>query len=79
MIYATNANERELKRRLDLKAQDVAYDNSSWDSVHFEMKASVPFLLSDSDEKFLEEYVKWVQGHSNANKPTPGLRTVCGG
>jgi hypothetical protein len=62
MIYATNANEREIKRRLDLKAQAVADGNGSWDSVHFEVKVSVPFLLSDSDEKFLEEYVKLVQG-----------------
>jgi hypothetical protein len=62
MIYATNANEGEIKRRLDLKAQAVANGNGSWDSVNFEMKLALPFLLSASDEKFLEEYAKWVQG-----------------
>jgi hypothetical protein len=63
MINATNANEREIQRRVDLKAQAVADGTGSWDSVTFEMNLSVPFLMSASDEKFLEEYVKCVQGH----------------
>ena len=63
MINPTNANEREIKRRVDLKAQAVADGIGTWDSVTFEMKLSVPFVMSASDERFLDEYVKSVQGH----------------
>lgn len=73
MIDPTNANEREIKRRIDLKAQAVADGTGSWDSVTFEVKLSVPFLLSASDEKFLDEYVKWVQGHHSLSKAATGL------
>jgi hypothetical protein len=79
MINATNANERQIKRRVDLKAQAVADGTGSWDSVTFEMKISVPFLMSASDEKFLEEYVKWVQGKPRSNGSSPGLPIGCGG
>ena len=63
MINATNANEREIQRRVDLKAQAVADGTGCWDSVTFEMKMTLPFVMSASDEKFLDEYVKSVQGH----------------
>jgi hypothetical protein len=79
MINATNANEREIKRRVDLKAQAVAVGSGSWHSVTFEMKISVPFLMSASDEKFLEEYVKWVQGQTPSIESASGLPIVCGG
>jgi hypothetical protein len=62
-MQPTNANEREIKRRVDLKAQAIADGTGSWGAVTFEMKISVPFLMCASDEKFLEDYVKWVQGH----------------
>lgn len=82
MINPTNANEREIKRRVDLKAQAIADGTGNWDSVTFEMKISVPFLMSASDEKFLEEYVKCVQKHPPANEsaalpgPTSDERAV---
>ena len=59
-MHSTNANEREIKRRVDLKAQAIADGTGSWDLIVFELKLSVPFLMSASDEKSLEEYVKWV-------------------
>jgi hypothetical protein len=62
-MQPTNANEREIKRRVDLKARTIADGTGSWDVVVFEMKIAVPFVMSASDEKFLEEYVRWVQGH----------------
>ena len=63
MTHPTNANEREIKRRVDLKAKAVADGIGSWDSVIFEVKISVPFLLSASDQRFLEQYVKSVQAY----------------
>ena len=73
MINATNANEREIKRRVDLKAQPAPGRNVSWDSINFEMKLTLPFLMSASDEKFLDEYVKWVKGHQSLSKAATGL------
>jgi hypothetical protein len=73
MINATNANEREIKRRVDLKAQPVPGSNVNWDSINFEMKLTLPFVMSASDEKFLDEYVKWVQGHHSLSKSAIGL------
>jgi hypothetical protein len=72
MINATNANEREIQRRVDLKAEAVADDTSNWDSITFEMKLTLPFVMSASDEKFLEEYVKWVQGDHSLSKSAAG-------
>jgi hypothetical protein len=46
MINPTNANEREIKRRVDLKAQPVPGTNVSWDSINFEMKLTLPFVVS---------------------------------
>lgn len=65
-MHPTNANEREIKRRVDLKARVIADGTGSWDAVGFEMKLSVPFVMSASDEKFLEEYVRWVRGNPPA-------------
>ena len=73
MINATNANEREIKRRVDLKAQPVPGSNVNWDSINFEMKLTLPFVMSASDEKFLDEYVKCVQGHHSLSKSAIGL------
>ena len=73
MINPTNANEREIKRRIDLKAEAVADGTSSWDSITFEMKLTLPFVMSASDEKFLEEYVKWVQGHHSLTKSATAI------
>ena len=61
-MQPTNANEREIKRRVDLKAQAIAGGTGSWDSVTFEMKISLPFVMSPSDERYLEDYVKCIQG-----------------
>ena len=72
MIHPTNANEREIKRRVDLKAQAVPDGSGSWDSITFEMKLTLPFVMSASDEKFLDEYVKWVQGHHSLSKSASG-------
>jgi hypothetical protein len=63
LMHPANANEREIKRPVDLKAQAIADGIGSWDAVTFEMKLSVPFVMCASDEKFLEEYVRWAQGH----------------
>ena len=79
MINATNGNEQEIKRRVDLKAQAVADGTGSWDSVTFEMKISVPFVMSASDEKFLEEYVKCVRGQPPSKESPPSLPIACGG
>lgn len=73
MINATNANEREIKRRVDLRAHAIADGTGSWDSVTFETKITVPFVLSASDEEFLEDYVRWVQGHHSLSKSATGL------
>jgi hypothetical protein len=63
LMRPTNGNEREIKRRVDLKAQGIADGTGSWDSVIVEMKISVPFVMSASEENFLEEYVRRVKGH----------------
>jgi hypothetical protein len=55
--------KREIKRRVDLKAQAIVDGTGSWDAVAFEMKLSLPFVMSASDETFLEDYVRRVQGH----------------
>ena len=73
MINATNANEREIKRCVALKAQAIADGGGSWDSITFEMKMTLPFVMSASDEKFLEEYVKWLQGHHSLSKAATSL------
>jgi hypothetical protein len=55
-----NDNELAIAEKVDRKARAVRDGVGAWDNqIIGEMRASMPFELTPSDEQFLENYVAW--------------------
>jgi len=56
----TNEHEKEIVRKVDQKARAIRDGVGAWDNAIIkEMRISVGFEMSISDEQFLESYVSW--------------------
>jgi hypothetical protein len=56
----TNEHEKEIVRKVDQKARAIRAGVGAWDNtIITEMRISVGFEMSISDEQFLESYVSW--------------------
>ncbi|MGD1098073.1 MAG: hypothetical protein ABSB35_39555 [Bryobacteraceae bacterium] len=56
----TNEHEKEIVRKVDQKARAIRGGVGAWDNaIITEMRISVGFEMSISDEQFLESYVSW--------------------
>ena len=56
----TNEHEKEIVRKVDQKAKAIRDGVGAWDNaIITEMRISVGFEMSISEEQFLESYVSW--------------------